>query len=66
MCLVLRLAVVLKHAIADVAELKISVDKNGIDLCFPKGWLDDRPLTQAELQMEFDYLAQAGYSLGLH
>jgi exopolyphosphatase/guanosine-5'-triphosphate,3'-diphosphate pyrophosphatase len=66
MCLVLRLAVVLKHALVDVSQLKVSLDKNGIDLCFPEGWLDDRPLTQAELRAEFDYLSQAGYSLGLH
>ncbi len=44
-------------------ELGIMAQKNNIILSFPKEWLDQHPLTRAELEREAKYLHAAGYFL---
>jgi exopolyphosphatase / guanosine-5'-triphosphate,3'-diphosphate pyrophosphatase len=34
-----------------------------ISLVFPSGWLDEHPLTRADLEQEAAYLMAAGYTL---
>lgn len=63
--LILRLAILL-HRSRDEKQLpsfKINMDKNKISLKFPKQWLEQLPLTQADLLQEADYLKTIGYKL---
>lgn len=41
----------------------LHADEERIDIIFPEGWLDTRPLTQADLEEEADYLKKAGITL---
>ncbi|WP_456374633.1 exopolyphosphatase [Thiolapillus sp.] len=44
-------------------DLGIMARKNNIILSFPREWLDQHPLTEAELEREANYLDAAGYFL---
>ena len=46
-----------------VPDVVIKADKNFVELHFPYGWLDQHPLTQADLGKEFDYLKDANITL---
>ena len=63
--LVLRLAILLHRSRDETAlpSFKITIDKSKISLKFPKLWLEQAPLTQADLLQESDYLKAAGYKL---
>lgn len=58
---ILRLAVLLHRA--RVAELPVryqfKADKDGLEIAFPKGWLERHPLTAADLEREAEYLKAA-------
>jgi exopolyphosphatase/guanosine-5'-triphosphate,3'-diphosphate pyrophosphatase len=59
LAVVLRLAVLLHRSHSDVAlpPIQLSVKENGLlKLRFPKGWLDEHPLTLADLEQETGYL----------
>lgn len=61
----LRLAVVLHRSRSrqSLPPLELSVSQRRLDLRFPTGWLDDHPLTQADLTAEARYLKKAGFRL---
>jgi exopolyphosphatase / guanosine-5'-triphosphate,3'-diphosphate pyrophosphatase len=61
----LRLAVLLhrSHQSVSLPEIKIKVSEKNIQLSFPKSWLNEHPLTRADLAAETDYLAEAGWKL---
>ncbi|PSJ18923.1 exopolyphosphatase [Nitrosomonas supralitoralis] len=54
LCVLLRLAVVLHRSRSnnDLPEIHIKVNKNRITLDFPSDWLDQHPLTLADLNTE--------------
>jgi exopolyphosphatase / guanosine-5'-triphosphate,3'-diphosphate pyrophosphatase len=56
--ILLRLAVVLHRSRSnnELPEIRTQAQTNKIHLCFPADWLDDHPLTLADLQTEQDYL----------
>ena len=65
LCVLLRLAVVLNRSRADdllpgVAALARGED---VSVAFPPGWLDEHPLTRADLEQEQAYLADVGIGL---
>lgn len=65
LCVLLRLAVVLNRSRADdflpgVAALALG---EALTVAFPPGWLDEHPLTRADLEQEQAYLAGAGFDL---
>lgn len=63
--IILRLAVVFhrnRHTL-QMPEFKISINKTKVSLTFPKDWLIQVPLTQADLVLEADYLEYAGFKL---
>ncbi len=66
MVIILRLAVIMLRNRSHTAlpDFKISLEKKKVTLQFPAGWLDDAPLTQADLSLETDYLAKT--SIDLH
>ena len=61
----LRLSVVLHRAQSEIElpQIQLIVEKKKIKLTFPQGWLEEHPLTQADLKQEEDYLKVAGYQL---
>lgn len=63
--IVLRMAVLLRRNRHedDLPEFGCSLDKNKISLQFPKGWLDQQPLIQADLAQETEFLKAAGFTL---
>jgi exopolyphosphatase / guanosine-5'-triphosphate,3'-diphosphate pyrophosphatase len=62
LCVLLRLAVHLHHSRTDqpLPALRLSVTGRGLRLRFPRGWLAQHPLTQADLAQEVKYLSAAG------
>lgn len=67
LCVLLRLSVVLHRGQSDVAlpEIKLKTNEKKIKLIFPENWLEDHPLTKADLNQESEYLKVAGYQLSL-
>ena len=61
----LRLAVLLHRGRSPVALPGIHLRPKGrtLELAFPKGWLDEHPLSAADLETEIDYLKAAGFKL---
>ena len=65
LCVLIRLAVLIQHPRNHEAPpaLTLTPKKNGLNVSFPKGWLDNRPLTLADLENERDYLAKQDFEL---
>lgn len=63
--IILRLAVLLRRNRfdADLPDFRFSIEKTKIRLTFPKNWLNESPLTHADLIQEADYLKQSGFKL---
>lgn len=61
----LRLAVMLHRSRSRQALPPLKPDVNGqrLNLGFPNGWLDQHPLTRADLENEARYLRKAGFRL---
>jgi exopolyphosphatase / guanosine-5'-triphosphate,3'-diphosphate pyrophosphatase len=61
----LRLAVLLHRGRSVIALPLISLNAKGhsVEIAFPRGWLDDHPLTAADLEIESEYLKSAGFKL---
>ncbi len=62
LCVLLRLAVLLHRGRTDeqVPEVSIHVSEEMIRLKFPEGWLEQHPLSQADLEKEQGVLDKAG------
>ncbi len=65
LALLLRLAVLLNRSRSpDIpADVQLAVRKKTLVISFPEGWLDNNPLTLADLDRETQYLKAAGYRL---
>ncbi len=65
LCAVLRLAVVLQRSRTDAAppRLELAAEDETLKLRFPEGWLEDHPLTLADLEQESEYLRAAEIKL---
>jgi exopolyphosphatase/guanosine-5'-triphosphate,3'-diphosphate pyrophosphatase len=61
----LRLSVLLHRGRSGVALPQITLTAKGhsLEMAFPRGWLDDHPLTAADLELETEYLKSAGFKL---
>ena len=61
----LRLSVVLHRSRGPLPlpPIELTAAKNALDLRFPPEWLDEHPLTRADLETEAAYLREAGYRL---
>lgn len=64
--LLLRLACVLHRARSrqPLPALRLTAGERELRLGFPPGWLDEHPLTRADLAAEAEYLAAARWRLG--
>ena len=65
MTLLLRLAVLLHRGRSTVAlpQIKLAAREDSLELRFPPDWLDDHPLTVADLQVEIENLKNVGFRL---
>ncbi len=65
MTILLRLAILLHRNRNDIElpDFSISIVKTKIKVAFPNHWLDQSPLTRADLKKEADYLKVAGFKL---
>lgn len=65
LAVLLRLAILLhrNRNDAELPDFKITITKSKIKLQFPEYWLNQAPLTYADLQKEADYLKPAGFKL---
>ncbi|NOT83668.1 MAG: exopolyphosphatase [Methylococcaceae bacterium] len=65
LCIILRIAVVLHRNRYDfeLPNFKIVIDKSLIELKFPTAWLEQAPLTHADLKLEADYLKAGDFKL---
>jgi exopolyphosphatase / guanosine-5'-triphosphate,3'-diphosphate pyrophosphatase len=65
MTLLLRLAVLLHRGRSSVAlpVIKLIARADSLELRFPPGWLEDHPLTVADLQLEIENLKSVGFRL---
>ena len=65
MVIILRIAVLLlrNRSHAALPEFKILIEQKDISLQFPDGWLENAPLTQADLIQEIEYLEKANFNL---
>jgi exopolyphosphatase/guanosine-5'-triphosphate,3'-diphosphate pyrophosphatase len=65
MTLLLRLAVLLHRGRSSVAmpEIRLTARSDSLEMRFPAGWLDDHPLTVADLQSEIEHLKGVGFRL---
>jgi exopolyphosphatase/guanosine-5'-triphosphate,3'-diphosphate pyrophosphatase len=63
--LLLRLAVLLNRSrsSSDLPEVGVRVGRNYVNLAFPDRWVEDNPLTAADLRRERSYLRKAGFRL---
>jgi len=68
LCILLRLAVLLHRSRSDsvLPEIGIQADAERLVLTFPDEWLEQHPLTQADLKIERKYLKNTGVRLELH
>jgi exopolyphosphatase/guanosine-5'-triphosphate,3'-diphosphate pyrophosphatase len=65
MTLLLRLAVLLHRGRSSVAlpAIKLGARADALEMRFPPEWLDDHPLTVADLQQEIETLKSVGFRL---
>lgn len=65
LAVLLRLAVLMHRGRSHDKKPRISlrVNANDLHVSFPKGWLEDHPLTETELNAEAEYLEAAGFKL---
>lgn len=61
----LRLAVLLHRGRGplQLPLIELSARGRGLEARFPRGWLDEHPLTAADLEQEVEYLRAAGFRL---
>jgi exopolyphosphatase/guanosine-5'-triphosphate,3'-diphosphate pyrophosphatase len=58
LCIILRIAVLLRRGRSDeqLPEISVTAKSNKVTLTFPEGWLDQHALTRADLKLEKKYL----------
>ena len=67
LCLILRLAVLLKYVrtVEESDDVQLCVDGDAMSITFPLGWLQGHPLTRHALERERSLLARKGITLNL-
>ena len=65
LAVVLRLAILLhrSRALTQVPPIRLDMNKTQVRLTFPTGWLEEHPLTVADLEQEAGYLEPADINL---
>lgn len=68
LCVIVRLSVLLHRSRNrnNLPDLNLSIDEQTLSVNFPKGWLEEHPLTTADLTTEADYLNSIKVKLKFH
>jgi exopolyphosphatase/guanosine-5'-triphosphate,3'-diphosphate pyrophosphatase len=67
LAVLLRLAVLFNRSRTDgaTAPVELSANKDSLTVAAPVAWLEDNPLTLADLQLEAEFLGAAGLQMKL-
>jgi len=67
-CIIVRLAILLHRSRSSdtLPEFQLRAHYTKMELTFVKNWLEDHPLTKADLDTETDYLSAIGIKLIVH
>lgn len=67
LCILVRLAVVLQHGrnLESPPPFTLKVGRRDLEIQFAEGWLNERPLTRADLENECEFLARMEYKLNI-
>lgn len=68
LCILLRLAVLLhreRQGATELPVIRVEPGESSLRVIFPEGWLNDNPLTYADLEQEAKYLKGAGFELNV-
>lgn len=67
LCIVLRMAVLIQHPrnLEPPPNFILHASENKLTIEFAQGWIDDRPLTVADLDNEREYLARQDFELDI-
>ena len=67
LCALLRFAILFHHirGTQEMPQVKLHADGDSLEVMFPKGWLDENQLTQADFAQEAEWLTRVGFSLNL-
>jgi len=65
LCIIVRLAILLHRSRSsdELPDFKLKAEETQIKLTFHENWLNDHPLTEADLETEADYLSATGIKL---
>ena len=65
LCVVLRFAILFHHirGIQEMPDVRFVVGPRRLEAIFPEGWLDEHPLTRADIDAEAQWLTRIGYVL---
>ena len=67
LAIILRLAVILNRSRIKIThKFKLSIEGHHLTLHFADSWLDDHSLTEADLELEADFLVKEGITLSFH
>ena len=67
LCILVRLGVLLQHArnLEPAPEMTLEAFPDKLSIRFPEGWLEQRPLTLADLENEREYLQRQDFDLDI-
>jgi exopolyphosphatase/guanosine-5'-triphosphate,3'-diphosphate pyrophosphatase len=65
LCLLVRLGVLLQHprTCEQPAGFRVDINQHKVGIAFAEAWLQDRPLTRADLENKREYLAKQNFKL---
>ncbi len=64
--LLLRFAILFHHIRhKSIPDVQLSAGERSLDVQFPDGWLAENPLTQADFELEAQWLERVGYKLSV-
>ncbi len=66
--IILRLAIILSRSRKSTTKptVDVKINKRKIELTFQEGWLEEHPLTEADLETEANYLSVTDYKLSFN
>jgi exopolyphosphatase/guanosine-5'-triphosphate,3'-diphosphate pyrophosphatase len=67
LCVLLRFAILFHHirGTQEMPQVTLRANGDSLDVVFPKGWLDENQLTQADFGQEAEWLTRVGFNLNL-
>jgi exopolyphosphatase/guanosine-5'-triphosphate,3'-diphosphate pyrophosphatase len=67
LCVLLRFAILFHHirGIQEMPQVVLRADGDSLDVLFPKNWLEENQLTQADFALEAEWLTRVGFILNV-